>query len=43
MSFKLACRDGTMEKHPTVLEDELMEHAPGQSVLAASTPAVTAR
>ena len=32
-----------MEKHSSVLEDELMEDAPGQSVSAGSTPAVTAR
>ena len=43
MSFELACRDWTMEKHSSVLEDELMEDAPGQSVSAGSTPAVTAR
>ena len=43
MSFELACCDWTMEKHSSVLEDELMEDAPGQSVSAGSTPAVTAR
>ena len=43
MSFELACRDWTMEKHSSVLEDELMEDAPGHSVSAGSTPAVTAR
>ena len=32
-----------MEKHFSVQEDELMENAPGQSVSAGSTPAVTAR
>ena len=32
-----------MEKHSSVLEDELMEDAPGQSVSAGSTPAITAR
>ena len=32
-----------MEKHSSVLEDELMEDAPGQSVSAGSTLAVTAR
>ena len=32
-----------MEKHSSVLEDELMEDAPGHSVLAGSTPAVTAQ
>ena len=32
-----------MEKHSSVLEDELMEDAPGQSVSAGSTPAVIAR
>ena len=32
-----------MEKHSSVLEDDVMEDAPGQSVLAGSTPAVTAR
>ena len=41
--LELACRDWTMEKHTSVLEDELMEDAPGQSVTAGSTPAVTAR
>ena len=43
MSFELACHDWTMEKHSSVLEDELMEDAPGYSVSAGSTPAVTAR
>ena len=43
MSFDLACRDCTVEKHSLVLEDELLEDAPGQSVSAGSTPAVTAR
>ena len=43
MSFELACRDWMMEKHSSVLEDELMEDAPGQSVSAGFTPAVTAR
>ena len=43
MSFVLACRDWTMEEHSLVLEDELMEDAPGQSVSARSTPAITAR
>ena len=43
MSFELAWRDWTLEKHSSVLEDELMEDAPGQSVSAGSTPAVTAR
>ena len=43
MSFEHACREWTMEKHSSVLEDELMEDAPGQSVSAGSTPAVTAR
>ena len=42
MSFELACRYCTMGKHSSVLEDELMEDAPGQSVSAGSTPAVTA-
>ena len=32
-----------MEKHSSVLEDELMEDAPGHSVSAGSTVAVTAR
>ena len=32
-----------MEKHSSVLEDELMEDALGQSVSAGSTPAVTAQ
>ena len=32
-----------MEKHSSVLEDELMENTPGQSVSAGSTLAVTAR
>ena len=32
-----------MEKHSTVLEEELMEDALGQSVSAGSTPVVTAR
>ena len=36
------CRDWTMETHTSVLEDELMEDAPGQSVTAGSTLAVTA-
>ena len=40
---ELVCRDWTMEKHTSVLEDELMEDALGQSVTAGSTPAVTAR
>ena len=40
---ELVCRDWTMEKHTSVLEDELMEDAPGQSVTAGSTPAITAR
>ena len=40
---ELVCRDLTMEKHTNVLEDELMEDAPGQSVTAGSTLAVTAR
>ena len=39
---ELVCRDWNMEKHTSVLEDELMENAPGQSVTAGSTPAVTA-
>ena len=43
MSFELACRDWTMEMHSSVLEDELIEDTPGQSVLAGPTPAVTAR
>ena len=43
MSFELACRDWTMEKQSSVLEDEHMEDAPGHSVSAGSTPAVTAR
>ena len=43
MSFELACRDWTMEKHSSALEDKLMGDAPGQSVSARSTPAVTAR
>ena len=40
-SFELACREWTMEKHSSVLEDELIEDAPGQSVSAGSTPSVT--
>ena len=40
---ELVCRDWTMEKYTSVLEDELMEDAPGQLVTAGSTPAVTAR
>ena len=40
---KLVCRYWTMEKHTSVLEDELMEDAAGQSDTAGSTPAVTAR
>ena len=32
-----------MEKHSSVLKDELIEDAPGQSVSAGSTPSVTAR
>ena len=43
MSFEHACRNWTMEKHSSVLEDELIEDAPGQSVSVGSTPAVTAR
>ena len=43
MTFELARRNWTMEKHCSVLEDELIEDAPGQSVLAGSTPAITAR
>ena len=43
MSFELTCRDWTIEKHSSVLEDEHMEDAPEQSVSAGSTPAVTAR
>ena len=42
-SFELACCNWTMEKHSSVLDDELMEDAPRQSVLAWSTPTVTAR
>ena len=40
---KLIYRDWTMEKHTSVVEDELMEDAPGQIVSAVSTPAVIAR
>ena len=40
---ELVCRDWTMEKHTSVLEDELMEDAPGQSVTTGSTLAATAR
>ena len=40
---QLVCRDWTMEKHMNVLEDKLMEDAPGQLVKAGSTPAITAR
>ena len=43
MSFGITCRDWTMEKHSSVLEDELMEVAPGQSVTAGSTLAVSPR
>ena len=42
MSFELACRDWTMEKHSTVLEDKHIEEAQGQSVSAGSTLAVPA-
>ena len=42
LSFELACRDWMMKKHSSVLEDERMEDAPGQSVSAGSTPAITA-
>ena len=37
------CRDWMMEKHTSVLEDKLMEDAPGHSVTAGSILAVTAR
>ena len=40
--LELVCRDWTMEKHTSVLEDELIEDAPGQSVTAESTQAITA-
>ena len=43
MLFGIACCDWTMEKHSSVLEDELMEDAPRQSVSAGSTASVTAR
>ena len=41
--LELVCCNWTMEKHTSFLEDELIEDALGQSVMAGSTPAVTAR
>ena len=43
MSFELACCNWTMEKHSSVLEDELKEDALGHSVLSGSILADTAR
>ena len=43
MSFELACRDWMMKKHSLILDDELMEDAPAQSVLVGTTLAVIAR
>ena len=40
---ELVCRNWTLEKHISVLEDDRMEDAPGQSITAGYTPAVTAR
>lgn len=41
--FEHACRECTIEKHSTVLDNVHMGDAPGQSVSAVSIPAFTAQ